>query len=65
MKKKILTHTSVMIILTVILTFIAASLVMYDKFDSVMKEGVRDEAEYVKVGMEETGDEYLRIPESG
>lgn len=59
MKKKILTHTSVMIILTVILTFIAASFVMYDKFDSVMKEGVRDEAEYVKVGMEETGDEYL------
>ena len=59
MKKKMLTHTSVMIILTVILTFIAASFVMYDKFDSVMKEGVRDEAEYVKVGMEETGDEYL------
>ena len=59
MKKKILTHTSVMIILTVILTFIAASFVMYDKFDSVMKEGVRDEAEYVKAGMEETGDEYL------
>ena len=59
MKKKILTHTSVMIILTVILTFIAASFVMYDKFDSVMKKGVRDEAEYVKVGMEETGDEYF------
>lgn len=59
MKKKILTHTSVMIILTVILTFIAASFVMYDRFDSVMKEGVRDEAEYVKAGMEETGDEYL------
>ena len=58
-EKKILTHTSVMIILTVIITFIAASFVMYDKFDSVMKEGVRDEAEYVKVGMEETGDEYL------
>ena len=59
MKKKILTHTSVMIILTVILTFIAASFVMYDRFDSVMKEGVRDEEEYVKAGMEETGDEYL------
>ena len=59
MKKKILTHTSVMIILTVILTFIAASFVMYDRFDSVMKEGVRDEAEYVKAAMEETGDEYL------
>ena len=59
MKKKILSHTSVMIILTVILTFIAASFVMYDKFNSTMKKGVRDEAEYVKVGIEEVGEEYL------
>lgn len=59
MKKKILTHTSVMIILTVLLTFIAASFVMYDKFDTIMKDGVKDEAEYIKVGMEETGDAYL------
>ena len=36
MKKKILSHTSVMIVLTVILTFIAASFVMYDKFNSTM-----------------------------
>ena len=35
MKKKILSHTSVMIVLTVILTFIAASFVMYDKFNDV------------------------------
>ena len=59
MKKKILSHTSVMIILTVILTFIAASFVMYDKYNSTMKKGVRDEAEYVKVGIEEVGEEYL------
>ncbi len=59
MKKKILSHTSVMIVLTVILTFIAASFVMYDKFNSTMKKGVRDEAEYVKVGIEEVGEEYL------
>ena len=59
MKKKILSHTSVMIILTVILTFIAASFVMYDKFNSTMKKGVRDEAEYVKVGIEEVGEAYL------
>lgn len=59
MKKKILSHTSIMIILTVILTFIAASFVMYDKFDSAMKKSVRDEAEYVKVGMEEAGEGYL------
>lgn len=58
MKKKILSHTSVMIILTVILTFIAASFVMYDKYNSTMKKGVRDEAEYVKVGIEEVGEAY-------
>ena len=40
MKKKILSHTSVMIVLTVILTFIAASFVMYDKFDRCYEEGL-------------------------
>ena len=59
MKKKILSHTRVMIVLTVILTFIAASFVMYDKLNSTMKKGVWDEAEYVKVGIEEVGEEYL------
>ena len=59
MKQKILNHTSIMIILTVLLTFVAASFVMYGKFDSVMKTGVRDEAEYVKVGLEEAGTTYL------
>ena len=59
MKQRILNHTSIMIVLTVLLTFIAASFVMYDKFDANMKAGVRDEAEYVKVGLEEFGDSYL------
>lgn len=39
--------------------FVAASFVMYGKFDSVMKTGVRNEAEYVKVGLEEAGTIYL------
>ena len=38
MKKKILSHTGFMIVLTAILTFIAASFVMYEKFDDVMKK---------------------------
>ena len=59
MKQRILNHTSVMIILTVILTFVAASFIMYDKFNATMKTGVRDEAEYVKVGLEEAGETYL------
>ena len=59
MKQRILNHTSVMIVLTVLLTFIVACFVMYDKFDANMKTGVRDEAEYVKVGLEKSGDSYL------
>ena len=59
MKQRILNHTSVMIVLTVLLTFIVACFVMYDKFDANMKNGVRDEAEYVKVGLEKSGDSYL------
>ncbi len=59
MKQRILNHTSVMIVLTVLLTFIVACFVMYDKFDANMKTGARDEAEYVKVGLEKSGDSYL------
>lgn len=59
MKQRILNHTSVMIVLTVLLTFIVACFVMYDKFDANMKTGVRDEAEYVKVGLEKSGESYL------
>ena len=59
MKQRILNHTSVMIVLTVLLTFIVACFVMYDKFDANMKTGVRDEVEYVKVGLEKSGESYL------
>ena len=43
MKKKILSHTGFMIVLTAILTFIAASFLMYEKFDDVMKEWRKQE----------------------
>lgn len=59
MKQKILNHTSFLVILSVLLTFIAASIVMYDKFNTSMKQGVRDEVEYIRVGVEEFGNEYL------
>lgn len=58
-EKKILSHTGFMIVLTAILTFIAASFLMYEKFDDVMKRTVRDETEYVKAGMEKAGEDYL------
>ena len=43
MKHKIFSHTSLLIILSVILTFLAAGTVMYNRYDIYMKQGVRDE----------------------
>lgn len=59
MKQKILNHTSTLVVLSVLLTFLAASFVMYGKFNTYMKAGVRDEAAYVQVGIEETGESFL------
>ena len=59
MKQRILDHTSLLVVMTVLLTFVASSMVMYQKFSVYMKQGVRDEAEYIRVGVEEFGDSYL------
>ena len=59
MKKKIFSHTSLLIILSVILTFLAAGTVMYNRYDIYMKQGVRDEAAYIKTGLEEDGEVFL------
>ena len=59
MKQRILNHTSFLVVMTVLLTFVASSLVMYQKFSVYMKQGIRDEAEYIRVGVEEFGEAYL------
>lgn len=59
MKQKILNHGSFLVILSVLLTFFAASFVMYDKFNISMKQGVRDEAEYIRMGIKASGESYL------
>ena len=59
MKHKIFSHTSLLIILSVILTFLAAGTVMYNRYDIYMKQGVRDEAAYIKTGLEEDGQDFL------
>ena len=56
MKQKILSHTSFIIVLTVLLTFGSACGVMYNKVNSNMKDGIRNEAEYIKTGIEAFGD---------
>lgn len=59
MKQRIMNHVSFLVILSVLLTFIAASTVMFQKFSTSMKQGVRDEAQYIRVGIEEFGEKYL------
>ena len=58
-KKKILNHTSVMIVLAVFVTFLAASVVTYSKFNTYMQRGVREETRYICLGMEEYGEAFL------
>lgn len=59
MKKCILHHTSLLIVLSAFLTFVAAGTVMYNKYDIYMKQGVRDEAAYIQTGIEEDGESFL------
>lgn len=59
MKQRILNHVGIMVVVSVVLTFIAASVVMYGKYNEYMKQDVRNEAEYVRYAVEKTGDEYL------
>ena len=59
MKKKILHHTSIMIIFAVLVTFLAASVVTYSKLNTYMQRGVREEAQYICLAMDEYGDSFL------
>ena len=59
MKQKILKHTCVLVVLSVILTFLAASIVMYQKYNEDLKQSVRDDTIYIKDGIKKMGEEYL------
>ena len=59
MKQRILNHVGIMVVLSVILTFIAASAVMYGKYNHYMKQDVRNEAQYIRYAVENTGEDYL------
>ena len=59
MKKKILHHTSIMIIFAVLVTFLAASVITYNKLNTYMQRGVREEAQYICLAMDEYGDSFL------
>ena len=59
MRQKIFRHGSFLVVISVLLTFVSASIVMYQKFGSFMKQGVRDEAAYLCAGIITDGEEFL------
>ena len=59
MRKRILKQVSLLVVMSVFLTFIAASIVMYGEFNTYMKQGVRDEVEFLRAAIEELGEEYI------
>jgi len=59
MRQRLLNHGSFLVILSVMLTFLAASVVMYDKFGVSMRQSVRDEVEYIRAGIDAAGLDYL------
>ena len=52
MRQKIMTHVTVLVVLTVLLTYLAASLVMYHKYRGDMEADVIKEAEYIRYALE-------------
>lgn len=59
MRKKILNHTCLLVVLSVLLTFLAAGFVMYNKYNADLKESVRDSLKYVQDAVEKMGEDYL------
>lgn len=59
MKKMILKNTTVLVILSVLLTFLSMNFVLYSKTYNEMRNIVQTECEYIQAGLNEAGDDYL------
>lgn len=59
MKQRIMNNVGVLVALSVLLTFISASIVMYEKYNSYMRQDVKNESEYLRYALETIGESYL------
>ena len=57
MRQRIMSHVTVLVVVAVLLTYLADSLVMYQKYSGNMKADVLTEAEYIRYALEKGGDE--------
>ena len=59
MKQKILNQVGVLLISSILVTFLVVSLSMYEQFAGYMKESVREEAGYICMAIEQSEGSYL------
>ncbi len=59
MRERILKSMTVFIAASILLTFVFVMLLMYRQEDAQMRERVRDEAGYIRMALESTGEDYL------
>lgn len=59
MKQRIMNNVGLLVALSIFLSFVAASIVMYNKYIGYMYQDVKNEAEYVRYALENFGEGYL------
>ena len=59
MRKRMLKSVSLLVVMAVMLAFLAAGFVMYERLKDSICQGIRDEAEYIRTAVEVIGDSYL------
>ncbi len=59
MKQRIMNHVGVLVALGIFLSFLAASGIMYDKYNNYMQQDVKNETEYIRYALKNMGTEYL------
>ena len=59
MRKRILKNTALLVVLSIILTFLVMEFVMYNRMYDQMRLRVEDECEYLQTSINDMGPEYL------
>ena len=59
MKQRIMNNVCFLVVLSVLISFLAASVVMYQKNSGAMRQDVKNEAEYLWYAVENMGEDYL------
>lgn len=52
MKQRIMNHVGLLAALSILITFFAASIVMYQKYNSYMRKDVKNESRYLEYVLE-------------